>query len=64
MIHATQGVALCYVVLPLQGVFTPQGLLTPHSSLLTKLQARLHPKSSRNSRKHGNDNLQDLLPDG
>ena len=38
-------------------------LLTTHSSLLTKLQARLHPKSSSNSRKDGNSNLQDLLPD-
>ena len=64
MIHATQGVALCYVVLPLQGVFTAQGLLTTHSSLLTKLQARLHPKSSGDGGKHGNDDLQDLLPDG
>ena len=34
MIHTTQGVALCYVVLPLQGVFTPQGLLTPNYSLI------------------------------
>ena len=63
MIHTTQGVALCYVVLPLQGVFTPQGLLSPHSSLLTDLQARLHPKSRSNSHQHGDDDLQDLLPD-
>ena len=61
--YATQGVALCYVVLPLQGVFTPQGLLTTHSSLLTNSKARLHPKSSGDSRKDGNDDLQDLLPD-
>ena len=38
--YATQGVALCYVVLPLQGVClhparTPNySLLTPHSSLI------------------------------
>ena len=64
MIHTTQGVALCYVVLPLQGVFTPQGLLTTHSSLLTDLQARLHPKSRSNSRQHSDDDLNDFAPDG
>ena len=59
--YATQGVALCYVVLPLQGVCLHPAR-TPNYSLLTDLQARLHAKSSGDCRKHGDDDLQDLLP--
>jgi hypothetical protein len=41
--------------------FTPHGSCTLFSVL--SLQARLHPKSSGNGGKHGDDDLQDLLPD-
>ena len=60
--YATQGVALCYVVLPLQGVCSNPAR-TPLYSLLTDLQARLHAKRSGDGGKHGDDDLQDLLPD-
>ena len=63
MIHTTQGVALCYVVLPLQGVCSHPAR-TPLSSLLTNSEARLHPKSSGDGGKDSDDDLQDLLPDG
>ena len=43
-------------------VSAPDGSCTLYSVL--SLQARLHPKSSGDSGKDGNDNLQDLLPDG
>ena len=44
--------------------YTPQGLLTTLSSLLSKSQARLHAKSSGDCRKHGDDELNDFAPNG
>ena len=61
--YATQGVALCYVMLPLQGVCLHPAR-TPLSSLLTDLQARLHAKRSGDCRKHGDDELNDFAPNG